>query len=95
MSKPTSVRNVADYRAVHDKNVVVPAKIKKALEDMLNEGPENWAYESEFVRRAGVSQTDMGTFRDQFADHIVETSGHNPKKVWFAAAKVARRIRGE
>ena len=90
--KPTG-KTLADFRAAHDKNVIVPAKIKKALADMEAEHPENWSYESDFMKRAGISQTDLGAFRDQFAEHIVETTGKNTKLVWFASAKVAAKVR--
>lgn len=96
-SKPekTPGKTLADFRAAHDRNVIVPAKIRKALAEMEAEHAENWDYELDFMRRAGLSQTDMGAFRPQFADHVVEVSGKNPKKVWFASAKIAERARGK
>ncbi len=90
--KPTG-KTLADFRAAHDKNVIVPARIKKALADMEVEHPENWLYEGEFMKRAGISQTDLGMFREQFAEHVIETSGRNAKKVWFASTKVAAKVR--
>lgn len=88
-------KTLADFRAAHDKNVIVPNKIRTALTAMLKDGAENFDYESDFIRRAGISNTDMGMFRDQFADHIVEVGGRNTKRVWFADPKVARKARGE
>ena len=93
--QPASGKTLADFRAAHDRNVIVPAKIRKALEEMGAEHAENWEYELDFMRRAGISQTDMGMFRPQFADHIVEVGGKNPKKVWFASTKVAEKARGK
>lgn len=90
---PTRGKTLADFRAAHDKNVIVPAKIRKVLADMEAEHPENWCYEGDLIKAAGVSQTDMATFRDQFAEHIVETSGRTPKRVWFASAKAAAKAR--
>lgn len=89
----TRGKTLADFRAAHDKNVIVPTKIRKVLSDMEAEHPENWCYEGELVKAAGISQTDMATFRDQFAEHIVETSGRTPKRVWFASAKAAAKVR--
>lgn len=86
-------KSLNDFRAAHDKNVIVPTKIRKAFSDMLAENPENWAYESDLMKRAGISQTDIGMFRDQFLDHVVETSGKSAKRVWFASAKVAAKVR--
>lgn len=93
MTAKASGRTLADFRAAHDKNVIVPAKIQKALTDMEKESPENWAYEGDFIKRAGISQTDAGMFREQFTDHIVETSGKTSKRVWFASVKVAAKVR--
>lgn len=92
LSKST-VKTLDDFRAAHDKNVIVPTKIKAALEAMLKEGPENWHYEADFIRLAQISQTDMGMFRDHFSEHVVETSGKSAKRVWFADPKVAQRVR--
>ena len=93
MSQKPVGKTLADFRSAHDKNVIVPSKIKKALADMESEHPENWAYEADVIKRAGISQTDMAAFREQFADHIVETSGKTSKRVWFASAKVAAKVR--
>ncbi len=92
-SKP---KTLVDFRSAHDKNVIVPNKIRAALAAMLKEGPENYEYEVDFIRRAGISNTDMGLFRDQFEKaHIVEVGGSSKKRVWFADPKVAKKARGE
>ena len=92
----TKAKTLADFRAAHDKNIIVPEKIRKALAAMLKEGAENYEYEAEFIRRAGVSQTDMGLFRAQFEDEHVVNVGteRSPKRVWFADPKVAKKARG-
>lgn len=97
MSK-TNPRSVADFRALHDPAIVVSNKIRSTLAAMLKDGPEHWEYESDFVRRAGLSNSQIGAYREQFAEHIVETPSMNrssPRRVWFADAKVARKVRGE
>lgn len=86
-------RTLSDFRAAHDRNVIVPARIRKALGDMEAENSENWCYEADLIKAAGISQTDVGMFREQFADHVVETGGRNTKRVWFASAKVAAKVR--
>lgn len=91
----TKSKTLADFKAIHDPNVVVPSKIRKALEAMTKNGPENWEYEGEFIRLAGISTTQMGAFRDQFVEHIVETSGKQAKRVWFGSTKAAAKARGE
>ena len=86
-------KTLADFRAAHDKNVIVPAKIKKVLADMEADHPENWCYEGDLIKAGGISQADIATFRDQFAEHIVETGGRTPKRVWFASSKIAAKVR--
>lgn len=88
-------KTLADFRAAHDPNVIVPARIKKALAEMRAENRENWLYEGDFLKRASVSALHASSFRDEFAAHIVETRGHNAKRVWFADPKVAAQARGE
>lgn len=92
-AKQSQARTLDDYRAAHDKNVIIPNRIRAALDEMLKEGQENWAYEAEFIRRAGISQTDMGLFRDHFAEHVVEAKNDRAKRIWFADAKVAEKVR--
>ena len=86
-------KTLADFRATHDKSVIIPAKIKAGLGALLSEGRENYEQEAEFTKRIGVSQTDMGRFRSEFADHVVETGGKAPKKLWFADKAVAAKAR--
>lgn len=91
-------RTLAEFRAVHDRNVVIPDKIKAALAELLKIGPEHYEYESEFIKRAAISQSDIGAFREQFADHVLEAKipgkGSNARRVWFGDKKVAARLRG-
>jgi len=91
-------RTLETFRAAHDRNVIVPNKIKTALEQIRKVGPEHYEYESDLIRMAGISQTDMGMFRDQFEAHIVVTNStpgnKNPKRVYFGDAKVAAKVRG-
>jgi hypothetical protein len=91
-------RTLADFRALHDPATVISNKIKSTLLAMYKEGPEQWEYESDFVKRAGLSNNQIGGYRDQFADHVVETpslSRAAPRRIWFADAKIARKVRGE
>lgn len=91
-------RSLADFRALHDPNVIVPNKIRAALAAMLKQGPEHWEYESDVVRLAGISNNQIGAYREAFLDHIVETSAtdrRTPRRVWFADPRVARKVRGD
>jgi len=91
-------KTLADFRAAHDRNVIVPNKIRAALAAMLKIGPEEHEYEGDFIKKAGISQTDMGEFRDQFIKHVVVVaarSGKAGRKIWFADPKIAAKARGE
>jgi len=91
-------KTLADFRALHDPNVIVPNRIKAALAKMLAEGPDQWEYESDFIKLAQISQTQIGMFREQFIKHVVETAqvhGRHGRKVWFADPKIAAKARGE
>lgn len=89
----TPKNDLNTFRQSHDRNVIVPRKIKAALAELAKAGAENWVYEKDLLQLAGISTTDLGTFRDQFAAHIVETSGRNSKRVWFASTKAADAAR--
>lgn len=97
MTSTKAPRTVSDFRAAHDPNVIIPNKIRTTLDAMLKEGKEHWEYESDFIKRAGLSQTHLSQFREQFADHVVETphtNGRGPRRVWFASKAVAKAMRG-
>lgn len=87
-------KDLSTFRASHDRSVIVPNKIRAALAELeKSEGAEAWEYEAEFIRRAKLSQSDIGTFRDQFTAHVVDTVGNKGKRIWFAQAKVAKAAR--
>jgi hypothetical protein len=95
MAKP---KTLADFKAAHDPNVIVPNKIRAALEALLKEGPEHWVYEGDFLKLSGLSTTQLGAFREQFEDHIViapsGASGRAGKRAYFGSSKVAAKLRG-
>jgi hypothetical protein len=82
-------KSIDDFRASHDKNFIVPLKIREALKKI----GDGWEYESDLMKIAGLSTTDLARFRDQFEDHIVVTSGKSQKRVWCGTAKLAAQLR--
>jgi hypothetical protein len=87
-------KDLSAFRAAHDRSVIVPNKIRAALAELEKaEGAEAWEYEAEFIRRAKISQADIGAYRDGFSAHVVETIGNKGKRIWFAQVKVARTAR--
>lgn len=100
-AKPAPSRSVATFRAAHDRNVVIPNKIREALAKMeADNGPEHYEYESDFIKLAGVGGSDLNGHRDSFTAHIVEAkpigagNARAARRAWFATAKAAKAARG-
>lgn len=97
-NQPMKGRTLADFRNAHDRNVVIPNKIRAALVAMAREGPEHFVYEQELLALASISVGDLAKYRDQFADHILVVSHANgkafasPKNVWFHDPKIAKKL---
>jgi hypothetical protein len=101
-NKPTAAKKTAlahtrgksleEFRQAHDKNYIVPRKIKEALAKL----GESWEYEVDFMKLAGVSTTDLVNFREQFEEHIVTVkvngSSHR-KNVWAGTVAFAAKLR--
>lgn len=90
---PAKGKDLAAFRAAHDRAYIVPNKISAGL---LALG-DSWEYEGEFLRRCGIASHEMLKFRDQFADFIVEvprtgSSGHG-RRVWAGTRAFAKRLR--
>jgi hypothetical protein len=94
-SKP---KTLADFKAAHDQDVIVPNKIRAALAAIEKEGAEHWLYEGDFLKLSGISTTQIARYREQFSSHIVLAAGANGKqsnkRVYFGNAKVAAKLRG-
>lgn len=98
MAIKTVARTVTDFRNAHDRDVIVPRKIKAALETMAKIGPEHHEYEIDFMKLAGISSGEIAKYRAQFEAHIVEAPaahGKSVKRVYFGNAKTAAKLRGE
>ena len=90
-------RTVADFRAAHDKDIIVPTKIRGGLAKLLEVGPEHFEYDDGFRALCGLQGAELAAYRNSFADHWFLTpgagSGKQSKRVWFGNAKVAARLR--
>lgn len=90
----TEKRTLADLSAIHDKNVMIPNRIKQAIAALAVSG-NDWTYEIDFIKDAKppISATDISRFRGQFTDFWAETPATNGKssarRVWFATKKLA------
>lgn len=95
MTKP---KTLADFKAAHDPDVIVPNKIRAALAAIEKIGPEHYEYEGDFLKLTGLSTTQLAKYRDQFAAHIIDTPAthgkSSAKRVYFGSAKAAAKLRG-
>ena len=93
----SKAKTLADFKAAHDPDVIVPNKMRAGLAAIEKEGPENWMYEGDFLKLTGISTTQIARYREQFAAHIIETpstSTKSIKRVYFGSAKIAAKLRG-
>src|SRR5882724_5125714 len=92
------VRTLNDFKAAHDPDVIIPAKIKIALAAIEKIGPEHYEYEQDFVKMAGISVTQLARYRDQFEAYWLLTAGSNgkasQKRVYFGNTKIVTKLKG-
>lgn len=91
-ARPTGGKSLEAFRAAHDRDYIIPARIKESL----NELGESWEYEADFIRRCGVSQIDFAAYRDQFTDFFINTDGshrNRGKRVWAGTKAFAAKLR--
>lgn len=92
----TAKKTLDDLRALHDKNVLVPNKIRAGIAALLKSGDE-YAYDEDFRRLAGLAPVDLKEYREEFAEYWVTLPATNGKrdarKVWFATVSLAKKWR--
>lgn len=98
MATAAKSKTLSDLRALHDKSVMVPNRIKVGIAKLAALGPENWEYEADFMKIAAVSPIDMRDYRESFKDHWADMPSTNGKRdarrVWFATKKAADAWKG-
>lgn len=91
--KKSRGRSLDDFRAAHDKNYIVPKRIRDSLKQL----GDSWEYEVDFLRRCSLSTTDLAAYRDEFeADHIVIVAGNSrssAKRVWAGTKELTAKLR--
>lgn len=83
----SKAKTLDDFRQQHDKNFIIPARIKAGIAKL---GVGGWEEEGPFQKANGISVTDGAKFRDQFAEFIVETG---KKRVYCGSKKLATKLR--
>jgi len=81
-------KTLSDFRNTYDKATIVPAKVKAALKEL---GAAGWEYEVAFAKLAGVSLSDLGMFRDEFAGYVVNL--RDSRRAWAGSEKTAKTMR--
>lgn len=97
-AKKFTPKTVNDFRSLYDPKIVVPTRIKAALDSLAQEGPEQWEYEADFLKRANVTPVQLNSYREQFAAHYVEAAAQGRRtgvRAWFGTTKAAKAARGE
>jgi len=82
-------KTLADFRAQYDKSFIVPQRVREGLRKL---GASGWEYEVEFAKIAGVSLADLGRFRDQFADYVIQI-GRDSRRAWAGSKAMAQAMR--
>jgi hypothetical protein len=86
----TKGKDLAAFRAAHDKSFIVPQKVRAGLAKL----GDSWAYEVDFIKLCELSTTDLATYRDQFTDFFVEVrAGKQGKRVWAGTKAFASKMR--
>lgn len=84
-------KTLADLAAVHDRKIVVPNRIRAALEALKASG-DDYAYEMDFcsLLKPAISHADLAKYRPQFEEFWADLptlsfkGGSSAKRVWFA-----------
>lgn len=87
---PTSAgRSLSEFRAVYDKDTIIPQRIDAALVQL---GKDGWAYEMEFVKLAGLGLAQLAAYRDAYAEYVVSLNRES-KRAWAGSKALAAKMR--
>lgn len=87
---PAKGKGIDDFRASYDRSFIVPKRIKDGLAAL----GDSYESELEFMRRCGISVTDLSQYREPFAEFYIEVGGRNPKRLWAGTKAFAAKCRG-
>lgn len=89
MAVAAKVKGLADFRAAHDKDFIIPQKLKAGIEAL---GAAGWEYEGQFQKTNGISQTDGSRYREEFKDFIVLLES-GKKRIYCGSKALATKMR--
>ena len=81
-------RSLAEFRAEHDKDFIVPKRIKEGLKALGG----GWEYEVQFAKTAAISLSDLNAYRSLFEQHVVVVNRAG-KRAWAGTKEVAAKMR--
>lgn len=91
-------KSLLEFRQAHDKDYIVPQRLKAAINQL---GADGWEYEAEMIKLAQISTTDLGAYRDQFAAFqavatTTKSSGGGVRKkiIWCGSTAFAKKLGG-
>jgi len=82
-------RDLADFAEQYNKDTIIPKKIEAALKELGS----CWEYESEFVKRAGVSFADWGHYREAYSENFLMIKSEG-KRVWSGSKAMIVKMKG-
>lgn len=88
-NKKSSGKSLEEFKKLYDKDTVIPAKIKNALDSL----GESWEDEKDFIRRAVISYQDINTYREEFEKYFVLVGGSAGKRIWAGTVELAEEMR--
>lgn len=60
-------KTLEQFRAAHDRKLALKKRAEAAFKSLGN----SWEYEGDFVKRAGMSISDWGAIRGDYADYTL------------------------
>jgi hypothetical protein len=87
MSK--KVKTFDDFKPVHVKSHIIPAKIKAGIEALT---PAGWEYEAEFYKANAIGNMDGAVYRGGFEDFII-TVNSGKKRIYCGSKALAAKMR--
>lgn len=81
-------KSLSEFRQSYDKSFIVPKRLKEGIKAL---GATGWEYEVQFAKTCGISLSDLGNFRDEFAAHVIQIPGG--RRVWAGSVKLAEQMK--
>jgi hypothetical protein len=87
----TRAKTLDDFMKENDRDTVVREKVRTALRQMANSGPQHHETETDLAKLAGLQLAELTRLRGDFAKHVAfvpKLMGRKARFVWFADPRV-------